>query len=104
MIPTTTEAKWIKDVLAFDPFSGDQGDPGDRELRDKIVKCKKGGHCHGCTEVFHAGDTIRRIVKVYVADGLMAFAFCKRCCDAQALSWTDGGTALQARNLARGDD
>jgi len=104
MMPTATEAKWIKDVLAFDPFSGDQGDPGDRELSDQVVKCRKGGICHGCTQRFRIGDTIRRIVKVYAVDGLMAFAFCRLCCDAQAASWTDGGAALTGRNLARGDD
>lgn len=104
MMPTATEVRWMRDVLAFDPFSGDQGDPGDRELSDRIVMCRNGGVCHGCCQRFEPGKLVRRIVMVYADSGLMSFAFCNPCCDAQALSWTDGGDALQARNLVRGDD
>lgn len=87
--------KWLRDVLAFDPFSGDIGDPGDRELRDKVVRCRRGGTCHCCGKDFEAGTLVRSIVMVYAADGMKAFKFCKWCCDAQAISWTDGGAALE---------
>lgn len=102
MITTVEEEKWIREVLAFDPFSGDQGDPGDRELRDEIVrKCRKGGSCTTCFGRFEIGTLVRTIIMVYAVDGLATFRFCKECCDAQAKSWTDGGEAVTARYALR---
>lgn len=101
MIKAVGRRAWEKGVLDYNPFGGDQGDVGDRELRDNLVVCRAPGVCHLCAQKYKAGTMIRSIVMVWVADGLMAYKFCTACCDAMAKSWTDEGRALTARHALR---
>jgi hypothetical protein len=41
-------AGWEVDCLAYDPFSGDFGDPEERILSDKIVTTRKQRKCCIC--------------------------------------------------------
>jgi len=94
-------ARWAKSVLDYDPFGGDQGDPGDYTLRDVIVEsCRKAGTCHDCGQGFAQGMTIRKI-EVRDPDRIRTYKWCRACCDAMALSWTDGGDAISARHRLR---
>lgn len=94
-------ARWKKAVLDYDPFGGDQGDPSDYALRDVIVECcAKAGTCHDCGQPF-AVDTVIRKIETRDSDKIRTYKWCKACCDAMALSWTDGGDAISARNMLR---
>lgn len=85
-----------EDVLAYDPFEGDFGSPGDITLRDKIVKARKSGECHHCGHEIQPGYFARSMTAIF--DGkLMSWRWCQACCEAMALSWEDGGEAICAR-------
>ncbi len=68
-------------VLHFDPFAGDQSGPGDRELGDRIVRCRKATECGHCKGGIRLGDEYRK--KVSIVDGqLMTARWCAACCAA----------------------
>lgn len=87
-------------TLAYNPFEGDFGSPGDCVLRDKIGNARKPGACHVCGCTIQPGTRIRMHAGVY--DGqLMSFRWCAECCAAMAAYWSDNGTALEARFALR---
>lgn len=88
------------DVLAYDPFDGDFGEPGDRTLLDKMAVARKSGPCHLCDGEIVPGERVRR--RTDIADGeMMSFRWCNACCVAMAQSWKDDGMALEARAALR---
>jgi hypothetical protein len=94
---TTTNAERLALALQYDPFKGDFGDPGDRSLRDKIVKFRRGGECHICAGEVTPGSQGRSLTMAWETDGLMSYRFCAECTDAMAASWNDDGKQLEAR-------
>jgi hypothetical protein len=89
-------------ALDYNPFDGDFGDVGDRELRDKIVKFRKPRRCHCCGQNVKPGTTGRSLTMLWISDGVMSYAYCHKCTEAQAESWTDQGRALDKRFAVRG--
>lgn len=85
-----------EDCLACDPFEGDFGEPGDRTLKDKIIKVRKPGPCHLCDQEIKKKELARSRTDIFDGE-LMSFRWCSLCCEAMALSWTDNGDAYEAR-------
>lgn len=89
-----------EDVLAYNPFDGDFGEPGDRTLVDRMATARKRGPCHLCDGEIVPGERIRR--RTDVASGeIMSFRWCAGCCVAMAASWKDDGRALERREALR---
>ena len=71
----------MNDVLAFDPFEGDFGEPGDVTFRDAMVKARKAHQCSHCDGSIAVGELHRS--RSDKADGeLMSWRWCALCCDA----------------------
>lgn len=88
------------DCLAVNPFEGDFGSPGDRTLRDKIVKSRKAGRCNLCGLQITPYTMIRSCTDIF--DGEIAtYRWCNDCCVAMAKSWTDDGNSLEHRASIR---
>lgn len=84
-------------VLAYNPFDGDFGSPGDRLLADVMVTAAKPHpHCHMCNGPIAKGERHRSRREIVDGD-MMAFRFCGLCCAAMAKSWTDDGKEIDAR-------
>lgn len=88
-------------ALLFNPFQGDFGDVGDRELSDKLVRFRKARECHCCAHNVKPGTQGRALTMLWQSDGVMSYAYCTECTEAQALSWTDYGKAIDARYALR---
>lgn len=87
-------------VLAYNPFDGDRGNSGDRNLKDKMATARKAGPCHTCNQTIQPGERIR--IRADVCDGkLMHWRWCQACCEAMAAVWTDNGEAIDARYALR---
>jgi hypothetical protein len=81
--------------LAYGPFDGDR-DVDVRLLRDVFVRIRYPQDCQNCLQIIPAGTRSRARTEVF--DGEVAtFYFCKKCCDAMARSWYDGGEAMEKR-------
>lgn len=93
---TTLTDKQKAECLAYDPYAGDFGDPGDKKLRDKIVKARKSGDCNICGEQIVPGTEIRSLTEVFDGE-LGTTRFCHECCKAMALSSEDAGEAIEKR-------
>lgn len=78
----------LESSLYFNPFDGDFGVPGDRTLKDKIVKFRKPHVCHICDADIKAGELGRNLVEVFYGD-IGSFYFCPECCVAMAKSVDD---------------
>lgn len=89
------EDQWIKDVLAYGPFDGDDSEVV--SLRDKVIICRKSGECQWCVGVFQKGTKIRSLTEVLVGEGIKTFRFCLECCEAMAKSWSDKGQSIDQR-------
>jgi hypothetical protein len=88
-------------ALLHNPFEGDFGDQGDRELRDKIVTFRKSRTCHCCAQDVKPGTMGRSLTMLWASDGPMSYAYCHECTKAQAKSWDDDGRALDKRFALR---
>ncbi|MFZ1875033.1 MAG: hypothetical protein WAU54_19995 [Chania sp.] len=76
-----------EDALDFDLFAGDFGEPGDRCLSNKIVKCRKAHRCHICEGSTVPGE--KALSATYVFSGeLHSYYCCTACVDAMAKSVT----------------
>lgn len=84
------------DCLALNPFDMDFGSPGDRIFSDRIAVARKVGPCHICTQLIQPGEAIRRHVGLY-DDRMQTYRWCRLCCGAMALSWTDDSRAIEER-------
>lgn len=93
----------LTEALNCDPFEGDFGDSGDRALRDKIVRFRKAGECHICSQDVVPGTMGRSLTMSWVSDGLMSYRFCTLCTEAMASSRIDNGSALDQRSRLRLD-
>ena len=80
-------SEFERDVRAYNPFEGDFGDPGDRDLSDKMVTAAKPHcECHNCGGPIEKGERPRH--KVSILDGeLFAWRWCWACCVAMAKVW-----------------
>lgn len=78
----------ISEAIGFDPFEGDFGSPGDRTLKDKIVKFRKPHLCHICNGTTAVGEVGRNRVDVFEGE-LYSFYFCHECCVAMYLASLD---------------
>lgn len=87
----------LTEALKYNPFEGDFGDQGDREMRDGLVKFRKGGQCHICAQEVQPGTTGRSLTMLWRSDGMMTYRYCAECTQAQADSWTDDGGAITKR-------
>jgi hypothetical protein len=89
-----------QDVLAYNPFDGDFGSPGDRILKDKMVTARKPRPCDHCGQEIQPNERIR--VRAEIVDGsLMSWKWCQLCCEAMASNWSDNGAVLDARSALR---
>lgn len=76
-----------RDVLAFDPFDGDFGEPGDSVLRDKMVNARKPGPCSHCGCKIIKGERVRSMSARF--GDLMSYRWCSLCCAAMAKCQTE---------------
>lgn len=75
----------IERALEFDPFQGDFGEQGDREISDKIVTAKKDhAECSCCRAPIKAGTKNRVKVEIYERE-MMTHRWCQDCTAAMAL-------------------
>lgn len=91
----------LSEVLKYNPFDGDFGDQGDREMSDKLVKFRKPNPCHICGHDVAPGTVGRSLTMLWQTDGMMTYRYCAECTQAQADSWTDDGRAICARYRLR---
>lgn len=89
-----------EDCLAYNPFDGDFGEPGDKVLRDRICRARKPAACGECLQPIASGDEQRRHDAIYGGE-MRAYRWCSPCCAAMAKFWTDDGEALDARAAIR---
>lgn len=75
-----------EDCLAYNPFEGDFGEPGDRTLSDKISTSRKEHKCNECLETIQKGERYRNIKSVINGD-ILAYKFCYKCCEAFAAAF-----------------
>lgn len=88
------------EVLSFNPFGDDYGDPSDVILKDKIVVSRKEHTCHICAKTIIKAETIRLYTLVF--DGsIQSYRFCNECCVAMEKSWEDSGFDLENRYRIR---
>lgn len=88
--------KWEENVLNYNPFEGDFGEPGDITFKDRLITSRKEHRCIYCCNKINKGDTYRKIVSKFSGE-LMTHRYCKQCCDAMAISWRDEGRAIEKR-------
>lgn len=69
-------------VLAFDPFEGDFGEPSDSVLRNNMVNARKPGPCSHCGCQIHKGERVRSMSARF--GDLMSYRWCAACCAAMA--------------------
>jgi hypothetical protein len=75
-------------TLAFNPFDGDFGAPGDTTLSNKMVTARKTGPCSHCGCTICKGERIRSMSAKF--DGtLMHYRWCSLCCAAMAKCLAD---------------
>jgi hypothetical protein len=78
--------------LAYDPFAGDFGMPGDRALKDKIVVGRAVRRCNECLQRTEPGTNHR--VMAWLFDGeFHHYRICEKCCVAMA-AWAMGDESL----------
>lgn len=95
-VPIERGKAWAAKVLDFYPFADDRGGPGDRTLRDVIVRARKPCECNMCGRDTVPGTNTRRIVDVF--DGEFGnYVWCQDCCDAMASASNDDQSAIEAR-------
>lgn len=70
----TTDAS----ILAFNPFEGDFGEPGDTVLSNKMVMAAKPHECCHCKSTITKGERHRCQVSKY--GDLMTHRWCSACC------------------------
>lgn len=75
-------ADFESNVLAFDPFEGDFGEPGDSVLRNNMVNARKPGPCSHCGCQIHKGERVRSMSARF--GELMSYRWCALCCAAMA--------------------
>lgn len=89
----------------YNPFDGDFGDVGDRELADKIVTFRYSHECCLCPATIKAGEVGRSLTMLW-ADGspapIATYRYCRACTEAMAKVFKDNGRALDARPVRRG--
>jgi hypothetical protein len=91
------------DVLAYDPFAGDFGDPSGRLLSDKMVRAAKTHDgCHICAGPVAKGDRHRSRVEIFDGE-MLSFRWCWSCCTAMARNWDDAGDEICARQDLHGN-
>lgn len=90
-------ATFERDVLAYNPFEGDFGEPGDRPLTDKMVTAAKAHpECHCCGCPIEKGE--RHRYKAEISDGeLMDWRWCWACCVAMCEVWNPWPESETAR-------
>lgn len=89
-------------ACSYNPFDGDFGDSGDRELRDKIVAFRFSHDCCLCPATIRKGEIGRSLTMLW-ADGAPApvatYRYCRACTEAMALVFKDDGKAINARPI-----
>lgn len=70
-------------ILAFDPFEGDFGAPGDRVFSNRMVNARKPGACSHCGQQIVKGERVRRQTSKFDGE-LMSHRWCAKCCAAMA--------------------
>lgn len=95
----------LAEACRYNPFDGDFGDPGDRTMRDKIVRFRFAHDCCMCPATIQKGETGRALTMLW-ADGspapICTYRYCAECTKAMALVFKDNGKALDARPARRG--
>lgn len=78
---------WETEVLEYDPFEGNFGNPGDQIFKDRMVTARKANPCSMCSEVIIVGERSRYIAAKF--DGqLMSYRYCNLCCNAM-FNWLE---------------
>ena len=96
MTSKSVRRSWQQDCMAYNPFQGDFGAPGDRMLRDRILTCRRQRPCVVCSGTCKPRTQIR--VQAAIIDGRIApCSMCHGCCIAMAASWRDQGAAIERR-------
>lgn len=72
-----------EDALKYPLFQDDFGEPGDRELQDKIVTARKPHKCCECLSEITVGMRYRLHVGIYSSE-LHRYHFCDACCEAMS--------------------
>lgn len=87
-------------VTSVDLLAGDFGNGSMRTILDAVRQAKRRGICRECLGPICKGE-ITRVVKMVDNDGFYGGRCCQACCDAMAISWRDGGRAIEARHALR---
>jgi hypothetical protein len=77
-----------EDVLAFDPFEGDFGAPGDKVFTNKMSVARKAGSCSHCRLQIEPGERVRRQTSKFDGE-MMTHRWCNLCCAAMASYYTE---------------
>lgn len=84
----------------YNPFDGDFGDVGDRELADKIVKFRFTHDCCLCPETIKVGEVGRSLTMLW-ADGspapIATYRYCNACTRAMAKVFNGDWNAMDKR-------
>jgi hypothetical protein len=84
------------ECLQTNPFEGDFGMPGDRNLRDQIVTARKIHECDMCFGKIVIGSRYRTMIEFF--EGRMEpYKYCCFCCRAMSKNWTDEGKDWESR-------
>ena len=85
-----------EDILAYDPFAGDDYGGGFVDKGKSLVKGRATYECHICFGPIAIGE--RQRVDRCILDGeWMTARFCWGCCEAMALDVNDGGSRVDDR-------
>ena len=85
-------------ALKYWPFDGDFGMPGDRKLRDGIVKFRYRHECVHCRGPVEPGTKGRSLTMLWEdGNGPVTGRYCTACTEAMAILFEDEGAAFDAR-------
>ena len=76
------------ECLAYNPFDGDFGEPGDKVLSDKIVSTRKESTCVECLTTTQKGERVRSLSAVF-GGKLFSYRWCSACCRMFSLAFSD---------------
>lgn len=91
---------WETEVLEYDPFEGDFGDPGDQIFKDRMVTARKNHECSMCGQNVEIEERHRYIAAKF--DGaLIEYRYCHACCNAMFNCLETDGQSIEERTMLK---